>query len=193
MASRSVSHSLKVLVAGSLLAFGVSAQAGPGERHGGYQHGTNAECGQKEGKGGYGKHHAAKQIRNAGMMVPGYGPVPQRVVDTLALSDDQKALVAAAKSEQEAVRSAHRDAMKQGFGQRGQSLQEGKVDPRAALEARQARRDQMRAQGEQVQEKWLAVWDGLNAEQQKVLATHFQERAEKFREHMRRHAERHSS
>lgn len=193
MATRSVSNTLKVLAAGSLLAVGLSAHAGPGERHGGYQHGSNAECGHKEGKGGYGKHHAMKQMRDAGMMVPGYGPVPQRVVDTLALNDDQKALIAVARAEQDAVKAAHREAMKQGFGQRGQSLQDGNVDPRAALEARQAQRDAMRGQARQVQEKWLAVWDGLNADQQKILATHFQERAEKFREHMRRHSERHSS
>lgn len=193
MASRSVSNTLKVLAAGSLLAVGLSAYAGPGERHGGYQHGSNAECSQKDGKGGYGKHHAMKQMRNAGMMVPGYGPVPQRVVDSLALNDEQKALVATAKAEQDAVKAAHREAMKQGLGQRGQLLQDGSVDPRAAVQARQAHRDQMQVQAQQVQQKWLAVWDALSAEQQQTLATHFKDRAEKFQEHMRRHAERHSS
>lgn len=188
MTSRSVSNTLKVLAASSLLALGVSAHAGQGGHHGSQQ-GSNAECGHKAGKAGYGKHHAMKQMRDAGMMVPGYGPVPQRVVDTLALTDDQKALITAAKSDHDAMKAARRDLMKEGFGQRGQSLQDGTVDPRAAVAARQTQRDQMHAQSQQVQGKWLAVWDALNAQQQQTLATHFQERGEKFREHMRRHAE----
>lgn len=190
MKTRSLTNSLKLVTLASLLAFGAAAHAAPGDMRGD----TAAGCEHQAGKHAkYGAKHAEKQWRNAGLVVPGYGPVPQAVVDSLALTDAQKALVDAAKQEQKLVREKHREQMKSAFASRAEGVTAGKIDPQAVVVSMQQSREAMQESRSDIQKKWLAVWDALDAGQQGKITAHFQERAEKYREHQRRHAERSAS
>lgn len=133
----------------------------------------------------HGKKHMHKAHRDAAMWVPGLGPVSKQTVEALALSSTQAALVKAAQDEQQAIRKAHRETMKQGRLERGQQLQSGQMDPRAAVKSMNERHEQMRANQLKIQEKWLAVWDSLDDKQRQILSDKFRQHAEKRAERMR--------
>lgn len=127
----------------------------------------------------HGKKHMHKAHRDAALWVPGLGPVSKQTVDALALSPTQAALLKEAQDEQQAIRKAHRETMKQGRLERGQQLQSGQVDPRAVVKSMNERHEQMRADQLKVQEKWLAVWDSLDDKQRQTLSENFRQHAEK--------------
>lgn len=133
-----------------------------------------------------GHHHKFKRhgVRDAAMWVPGYGPLNKDFVQSLALNEQQGKLLADAQAEQKAGRKAMRDAMKAGRTAKMEQIKAGKLDPRAALKQSEAAREQARAEGAKLQEKWLAVWDALDASQQSKVAAHMNERAEKHAQRM---------
>lgn len=135
---------------------------------------------------GHGHHHHHR----AAMLVPGYGPLGEKTVEALNLSDDQKKLLEEARDSQKAERTERFEAMKEKRKDRLETLKSGTLDPRAALKESEDARKSALERREQITGKWLAVWDSLDEAQQKQVAQHFAQRAEHRAERMQKHAER---
>jgi len=120
-----------------------------------------------------------------GLFIPGIGPVSKAQVDQLKLDDKQQALF---KTAQDGQRSLH-EAMRASGGKRHDllksQLDSGKLDPRALMAQSDQTRDQFRAQGQQVRDQWLAVWDSLNDTQRGQVTKLVKDREAKMQE---RHA-----
>ena len=143
----------------------------------------------------HGRHHKSMHghhMRDAALVVPGYGPLRAKFVESLALTDTQSKLVKEAQAEQKETRSARRDAMKAGKSERMEQLKSGKLDPKAALKQAENAHDQVREERSKLNEKWLAVWDALDETQQNKIAVHLNERAEKFAKRAEKHAQKHA-
>ncbi len=135
------------------------------------------------------KHQHEK--KGASLWVPGYGPVGHKLVSSLNLNDSQMKLVADAQAAQQALQQSRRDAMKKAREQRKEQLDAGKVDPHAALQAADAMWQKAMSTGRQeVNQKWLAVWDALDSAQQQKIAAYLKERADRHAGHDR-HERRH--
>ncbi|MBC2769344.1 Spy/CpxP family protein refolding chaperone [Pusillimonas minor] len=134
-----------------------------------------------EGKRGH-YHHDRKGNRMAhaqsGMVVPGYGVISQQQLDTLALTDAQKALVSEARDAQKAAWSAHRTDMQAQRTAQLDALKAGKADPRAQVKAMADRQAQMMQARTTITDKWLAVWDALDDAQRQKVSTLLAERAQ---------------
>jgi hypothetical protein len=141
-------------------------------------------------KGGE-RHHKrmGHHVRNAAMWVPGYGPLTHEFVDSLALTESQTKLVEEAKSEQKAQRAEKRAAMKEGHKARTEQIKAGRIDPRSSLKQAEEAQQKAQAQRREVNDKWLAVWDALDAGQQAKVTAHLSERAEKFAKHAEKRKE----
>lgn len=123
------------------------------------------------------KHRHHHRMGKAAMLVPGYGPVPQNVVDSLSLTAEQTALLDDARSFINEQRAAYRDRAGRKADRSSPAV--GTLDPHAAVTQREERfnaMQKMRAEGTQ---KWLALWDALDAEQQQTVSAHVVERHEK--------------
>ncbi|MCC2595473.1 hypothetical protein LKR43_03875 [Pusillimonas sp. MFBS29] len=144
----------------------------------------------KKGHHRHGHRHGHGRMHDAAMWVPGYGPLDKEFVDTLSLNDDQLKLVEAARAEQKAGRAERRDAMKAAHKEKLEQLKSGKLDPQAALKQKDEGRQKLMDERRKVDEKWLAVWKGLDDSQQQKVATHFNERAEKFAKRMQERKDR---
>ena len=129
--------------------------------------------------GHHGKHH--NMMRGA-IMVPGLGPINKKVVESLKLTDAQQAQVKEARDAQRAAFKQMREAGKSRHQALAAQLEGGKIDPRALLAERGKSRDAFRPQFEEIQNKWLAVWDGLDEAQQAQIATHLKERQARIAE-----------
>lgn len=129
---------------------------------------------------GHHRKHGHRHMRDAAMWVPGYGPLNKEFVDTLALNEDQLKLLEEARAERTAGRGERREAMKLAHQARLEQLKSGKLDPEAALKQKEEGMKKMLGERRKVDEKWLAVWYKLDADQQQKVAAHFNERAEKF-------------
>jgi Spy/CpxP family protein refolding chaperone len=152
------------------------AQDTPAGKH--FKHGLH-----KQGRG----HHA-----RAAMLVPGYGPLGEEVVKSLALNDAQKASLQAAQEAQKELRQGRRAAVKELRQARLDQLKAGTLDPRTAVKQKQANEVQTRAARQELDNKWLAVWDSLDAGQREKIAAHFNARAEKFAQRAQEHKQKHS-
>lgn len=141
----------------------------------------------------HGKKHMRNAHRDAPMLVPGLGSVSQNIVDSLKLTEEQTELLKSARQEQQVLHDARRQAMKTAFSARAEQMKSGALDPRAAIKAMDQHREQMRADQEKMQEKWLAVWDALNDGQRQILADSFRERAQQHVQRMQERAGRHAS
>lgn len=136
-----------------------------------------------------GDHHKRmrRHHREIGMWVPGYGPLTDTAVQSLALNDSQVKLLADAKTAQKEQRTAGREAMKTARAAKLEQLKSGKIDPRAAIKASEAIHQKAAGEHKKDSEKWLAVWDSLDAAQQQKVAAYFSQRAEKKAEHAKKH------
>jgi len=134
----------------------------------------------KKGHHRHGHRHGHGRMHDAAMWVPGYGPLNKEFVDTLALNEEQLKLIETAKAERKAGRGERRDAMKTAHQAKLEQLKSGKLDPQAALKQKDEGLQKAMDERRKVDEKWLAVWDGLDEAQQQKVATHLNERAEKF-------------
>ncbi|MYN12254.1 hypothetical protein GSY71_03685 [Pusillimonas sp. TS35] len=192
MQAKSLSFTAKIAAAAVALALGAgqtlaapATTATPGSEqqvvapHSGHY-------GMRDGRGMHGKHH--RQMRDVGLWVPGYGPLKSSFVETLNLTDKQKALIADAKSAGEAARTAHRDAMSDVHKARAEQLKSGKLDPKSALAQQRDMHEKAQAERAEQDKKWLAVWDALDATQHEKIAKQLADRTEKFAQ---RAAERH--
>lgn len=155
--------------------------------------GVNGESGprgHKQHKPMHGRMNHDKRgfnFKDVGLLVPGFGPVPQAVVDSLELTDAQKDKIAQAKSKIEEKRQKMAENRKEHrpFAEvselRAKQLEEGKLDPKAILKEREKQREQMKDQHEAFTDEWIAVWNDLNDEQQAKVAAYFKEHASKER------------
>ncbi|QIM49642.1 hypothetical protein G9Q38_10905 [Pusillimonas sp. DMV24BSW_D] len=134
------------------------------------------------------QRHARSQQRDIAFMIPGYGPVGKKTFDSLKLTDSQQQKVNAAQAEQQALRAAHKSTMKSNMQARFAQLEEGRIDPRAALQAMQATQQEMSQRRLDVAEKWLQAWEALEADQQKVLTQALADRHEHRKDKMQRHS-----
>ncbi|PLC54106.1 hypothetical protein CR155_08240 [Pollutimonas nitritireducens] len=144
----------------------------------------------------HGRHHKSMlghHMRDSAFLVPGYGPLHPKFVDSLALTDAQAKLVKEAQDEQKEARSARIEAMKAGRTEKLEQIKSGKLDPKAALKQTETLHEQAAKERSKIHEKWLAVWDALDETQQGKIAAHLNERAEKFASHGEKHAERHGN
>ncbi len=141
----------------------------------GHAKGQSARCGRDFRHGGMHMKRGGMGRADDAMWVPGYGPVSQEVVDSLALTTEQQALLTQA-------REAGFGKMARGErpGERMRSA-DGAVDPHAALERRAEWREQQQARRDEHQKLWLAVWDALDDGQKETLSTYFNTRAAQWR------------
>ncbi|UHL64947.1 hypothetical protein LSG25_03310 [Paralcaligenes sp. KSB-10] len=135
-----------------------------------------------------GRHHHDKDMA---MWIPGYGPVKQKLVTSLALNANQAKLLEDAQSAQKALRHARWDAMKSARQEKKAQLDAGKVDPHAAQQAMDAVVQKAQGERQQITQKWLAVWDSLDSAQQQKVAAYLKERADKHYKHEGRHHRQH--
>lgn len=134
------------------------------------------------------QRHARSQQRDVAFMIPGYGPVGKKILDSLKLTDSQQQKVNAAQAEQQALRAAHKNTMKSHMQARFAQLEEGRIDPRAALQAMQATQQEMSQRRLDVADKWLQAWEALDADQQKVLTQALADQHEHRKDKMQRHS-----
>lgn len=162
------------------------AQAGPGAGQGqgqGMQQGQGMKQGQKQGadmrKQGRMTKDGKRAYQNFGMMVPGYGPVPQDVVDSLNLTDDQKDKIAKVKADIQEKMQERRNAQNRPFAAmaelRAKQLADGKLDPEAILKQRDELRETMQDRRGEFTDEWIEVWKDLSDEQQAKISEYFKD------------------
>ncbi|RTZ47877.1 hypothetical protein EKL30_02545 [Candidimonas sp. SYP-B2681] len=135
-----------------------------------------------------GDHHKSMRgHRDAAMWVPGYGPLDAKFVESLALNESQTKLLQEAQAEQKADKSARRDTMRAARTEKLEQVKTGKIDPRAALKQADEAHKQATAKRSKLNEKWLSVWDSLDATQHQKVTARLNERAEKFAKRAEKH------
>ncbi len=123
------------------------------------------------------RHHREKE--GVSLWVPGYGPVKHKLVRSLNLNESQMKLMSDAQAAQATLMQSRRDAMKTAWQQRKEQLDAGKIDPHAALQAADGMWQKSMSTGRQeVNQKWLAVWDSLDSTQQQKIAAYLKKRAD---------------
>lgn len=135
-------------------------------------------------------HHGWKRHGGPELMIPGAGPISPRLLKDLSLDDVQTQRLEDARKAQRTLRDAHRDTMTAAFKLRSEQLEAGKLDPRAMLQAQQDARVKQQADVKVVQDKWLALWDSLTAQQQAKVVQHLKTQDERRERRMQRHRDR---
>lgn len=131
----------------------------------------------RRGGGKRAHHHRNHSVGKAALLVPGYGPVPQDVVDALSLNPEQTALLDEAKSFIKEHRKAQREQFK-AKGQAGERTVATPLDPHAALKRQDTRFSAMQAFRTEGTQKWLAVWDSLDSDQQQTVSDYVVQRSQ---------------
>lgn len=173
---------LKASVAALALALGstaVLAQAGPGDGQG-MQQGAQQRGQGYDGTRPYMHKHMKYDRRgyqDFAMMVPGFGPVPQEIVDSLNLTDTQKDKMAKVKASieekmQQRMETRPFVAMAE---LRAKQLADGKLNPKEIIKEREKYRELMQERRGEFTDEWIEVWDDLNDEQQAKLAEYFKD------------------
>ncbi len=136
-------------------------------------------------------HHAPRHMRapmhheKAALWVPGYGPLSAAGVKVLNLTESQSKLLSEAQAAQKDARKAQFEAMRAERKARFEQLKAGKIDPHAAAKQFEDAHGKSAEARKQVQAKWFAVWDSLDATQKQKVATLLGERAAKWGDHMK--------
>jgi len=202
MKKTSSAHGIKlVILAAALAASGAAfaSDAGPAARfhdraghhafhhHHGH-HGFHKPHGFHHGaKGMHGQRHG--QMHRAGLVVPGYGVVSQDFVDGMGLNDDQLKQVEEARKAARELRENRKERLKAAREARHERFQADSFDPVQALKQADERREQWQTERRRIDEKWIAVWNSLDANQQARVASHLKNRAEKAQKRAERRAE----
>ena len=138
------------------------------------------------------RHH--RRMGDAAMLIPGYGPVPKDVVESLSLNAEQTALLDDAKSFIKENRKAHRDQFRKTKADSSSQEAVTSLDPHAAVKKHDKRFDAMREMREEGTQKWLTLWDSLESEQQQTLseyvATRNEQRAQRRAQYKEKRAAR---
>ena len=175
---RPVLAALSLALAAGGLAAGAHAGTAPASE---VQAAQADKAGGRDGRDGH--HHRAHKrgFQRAAAWVPGLGPLPRPVVDSLKLNESQQAQLDKAREAGKELRAGLRDG-----GQRKQALDAqlaaGQLDPRALVAAGNEGREQFRAKAEGVEKEWLAFWDGLSAEQRGQVVAFAKERQARMAE-----------
>ncbi len=138
--------------------------------------------GQFKGERGHYKHQGRQMNTNAAIIIPGFGPADQKLVDDLKLNDDQKAKLQTALDNKKQARGEHRDTFKKAFDLRKQQVESGKLDPKALMAAEKELRATMQEKRDAHQAEWLALWESFTPEQQATVGKYYQDRAQKMQE-----------
>lgn len=176
---------IRPLLAGlgiAVAAFGVSAQQaapGQGPGPGGMMApgaGSMMQGAGPAGAGPQGMGPRGAMGPRAGAPGQQTGELPQAVLDQLALTPDQKALLDAAqkaRTDLRATRTASRDEHLKAM----EALYAADpVDPRALMALAKQERAKMEANMDAVQQKWLTFWDSLTTDQKKVGSAYLKSR-----------------
>lgn len=122
-------------------------------------------------------HHRHHRMGKAALLVPGYGPVPQDVVDSLSLDDQQVALLDDAKSFITEQHKTKREKFKANARGADRTIAVP-LDPHAALKRQDERFSAMQTVRAEGTQKWLAVWDSLDSDQQQTVSDYVVKRGE---------------
>ena len=128
------------------------------------------------------KHHREKN--GMALMVPGFGSVKHKVVNSLKLNDSQMKLLADAQAAQDAFQKSLHDLKRTARQEQKAQLDTGKIDPHAAQKAADDMwKKDMGASRDQLTQKWLAVWDSLDSAQQQKITTYLKQKADRHTGH----------
>ncbi|GAB2897968.1 hypothetical protein LSG25_08000 [Paralcaligenes sp. KSB-10] len=127
------------------------------------------------------RHHEKKGMA---LVVPGFGTVKHKVVNSLKLNDSQMKLLADAQAAQDAFQKSLHDLKRTARQEQKAQLDTGKIDPHAAQKAADDMwKKDMGASRDQLTQKWLAVWDALDGAQQQKVTAYLKEKADKHTGH----------
>lgn len=131
--------------------------------------------------------HSHKAMRGhhqrGAMWIPGYGSLDAASVQSLALNDTQNELLKDAQTTQQNLQKTQRESMRDARKARLEQLKSGKVDPHAAIKEMADKGQAMVNGRAEMNKKWLAVWDSLDATQQQKIAAFLEKRAERRAAH----------
>lgn len=198
------SRGLKVALIGAAIAATGAAVAGePGHQRFHQERGGHQACAPHGGPGfhhghlpgahyGVNRDHGVhdRHMKQAGLVIPGYGIVSQDFVDGMGLNADQLKLVEEARSAGEALRKNLREQFSGGKKNIAERFASGSIDPEKALKQADERRARIQAERSKVDEKWIAVWKSLDASQQARVTEHLKQRAERVQKRAEERKER---
>lgn len=186
MKTTALSTSLRTVVAVSLLGLGAAAFAAPPVAPVATDPSSSVErADHKERPGRHGKEQGPGHQRDAALWVPGYGPLGAEFVKSLALNEQQTTLLTSAQTAQKELQKARHELRRATMKEQVETLQAGKLDPRAALQQMETQHEAMQVQSRKVQQQWLAVWDALTPEQQQKVALQLQQRNKKHQDRVK--------
>jgi hypothetical protein len=154
-----------------------------GSHHSAQHHGHHAHGGFHHAHA-HGFHHGKDMRGHArmariGMIVPGYGFISRDFVDGMGLKEEQLKLIEDARKAGKDLRETRKERFKTERAARAERFDAKTLDPEQALKQADERRAKAAAERRQVEEKWIAVWKSLDANQQARVADHLKDRAEK--------------
>src|SRR5690606_26284483 len=158
--------------------------------HHGFHNGHHGfhKAGHHGGKGMH-RHHGA-QLQRAGLIVPGYGVVSRDFVDGMGLNEEQLKLVDEARKSARELRQNRKERVKAAREARAELFKSDSFNPEQALKQADERRAQLAAERREIDEKWVAVWNALDANQQARITVHLKEKAERAEKRAEKREER---
>jgi hypothetical protein len=108
----------------------------------------------------------------------GMGHDHQAVLDKLGLTPAQKLQYDAVKTARKDMFKAKQANMAARQKAMTEQLSKDQMDPRAMIELNKQSRAGMQAKRTDAEQKWLAFWDGLNAEQRKTFTAYMKSKQE---------------
>ncbi|MDY0271520.1 MAG: Spy/CpxP family protein refolding chaperone [Advenella sp.] len=187
---KSLTAATAALAIGSTFSVAVAQPQDAGSRQGMSQKMGDGYGQYHKGERGQFKHHGKQMRTQAAIVIPGFGPASQQLVDDLKLNDEQKAKLQAALENQKQARGEPREMFKKTFDLRKQQVESGKLDPKAMLEAQKQSRAAMQEKRDAHQAQWLALWDSFTPEQQTTVGKYYQDSAQKMQERKEQRAKR---
>jgi len=184
---------LGAALAASSAAF--AADSGPSHRAHAHDrgHAFHHHHGQHKSHGfhhsGKGMHHE-RHFNRAGLVIPGYGVVSRDFVAGMGLNADQIKLVDEARQAAKDLRENRKERLKSMRESRMELFKSDTLTPEDALKRADEQRNQWQAERRKIDEKWLAVWNALDADQQTRIATHLKDKAEKAQQRAEKREER---
>ena len=151
------------------------------------QHGQFKAHGYHHGGKGMHRHHHAQR---AGLVVPGYGVVSRDFIDGMGLNDEQLKLIEEAREAAREQREARKSRIKEAREARADRFKADTLNPEQALKQADETRAQWQAERRQIDEKWIAVWNSLDADQQARVSAHLKDKAERARKRAEQREER---
>ncbi|HLU80266.1 MAG TPA: hypothetical protein VKZ52_11985 [Burkholderiaceae bacterium] len=138
-----------------------------------------------------GMHHSRKgQWQRAGLIVPGYGVVSRDFVEGMGLNAEQLKLIEEARTAARDLRKDRKERVQAARQTRAERFKSDTFDPVQALKQAEERRAQLQAERRQIDEKWVAVWNALDTNQQARVTEHLKKKAERAEQRAQKRDER---